>query len=103
MKLLQNRAPASRTDRYATQLLHDEPGVRIVSFHLAGGQEVPPHSSTSTVVVHVLEGTGVFRGGGIEERLSAGQGVVYAPGEVHSMVADDGPLRFLATITPGSP
>jgi quercetin dioxygenase-like cupin family protein len=60
MKLLQSRAPASRTDRYATQLLHDEPGVRIVSFRLAGGQEVPPHASTSTVVVHVLEGTGVF-------------------------------------------
>lgn len=44
--------------RPASAILHDEANVRIVAFHLAPGQEIPPHRSMSTVVVHVTRGKG---------------------------------------------
>jgi quercetin dioxygenase-like cupin family protein len=97
---LPETAPPPRADRAATQLLHDEENARIVAFSLLAGQQVAPHRSPSTVIVQVLEGEGVFRGEGSEDRLSPGSTVVYAPGEMHSMDADSGPLRFLAIISP---
>jgi quercetin dioxygenase-like cupin family protein len=101
MKLLPSDGPAPRPDRPATLLLHDEPNVRVLAFHLAPGQEVPPHASDSTVVVHVIDGVGIFHGEDGEERIGAGGTAVYAPGERHSMAAVGGPLRFLAVLSPG--
>ena len=85
MTVLQTGSPAPRADRPATQLVHDEPNARVVSFHVAPGQSVPPHASESTVVVQVIEGEGLVRGAEGEARLGPGQAAVYAPGEVHSM------------------
>lgn len=48
MITLPNAGPEPRTDRPATQLLHDEPNARVGCFHLAAGQWVPPHTSDST-------------------------------------------------------
>ena len=101
MNVLPSAGAAARPDRPATQLLHDEPNVRVVAFHVAPGQAVPPHTSDSTVVVQVIEGSGLFRGAESEARLGPGQTAVYLPGELHSMEpAGDGCLRFLAIITP---
>ena len=101
MTVLPTEGLAPRPDRPATQLLHDEPNARVVSFHVAPGQAVPPHTSDSTVVVQVLEGDGLFRGKEGEVRLGRGQAAVYAPGELHSMEpVGEGSLRFLAVITP---
>ena len=101
MIVLPTGGPAPRPDRPATQLLHDEPNARVVCFHVGPGQEVPPHTSESTVIVHVLEGEGLFRGERNETLLGPGGAAVYEPGEVHSMApAAEGGLRFLAIITP---
>ena len=101
MIVLESGGPTPRPDRPATRLLHDEANARVVCFHVAAGQEVPPHTSDSTVVVQVLEGDGLFRGVESEARLGPGQTAVYAPGELHSMrPADGGDLRFLAIMTP---
>jgi quercetin dioxygenase-like cupin family protein len=100
VKTLPTSSLAPRPDRYATQLLHDEPNVRVVGFHLEAGQSVPSHTSPSTVMVQVLEGSGIFRGEDGEARLSPGESAVYKPEEVHSIDAPDGALRFLAVITP---
>ena len=100
MKTLHKGGPEPRTERYATQLLHDEPNIRVIAFHLLAGQSVPPHENDSTVVLQVVEGSALFRGNDGEAMLSAGMGVVYAPGELHSIVAVDGPLRFHAFISP---
>jgi quercetin dioxygenase-like cupin family protein len=97
---LTEAGPEPRPDRAATQLLYDDENARIVSFSLLSGQRVAPHRSPSTVIVQVLEGEGVFRGEGSEDRLGAGSTVVYEPGEMHSMDATAGPLRFLAIIAP---
>ena len=100
-------AVAPRADRPATAILHDGPDARVVVFRLAPGQEVPPHRSTSTVQLTVLEGEGVLSGedsgAARERRCAAGDVVVYAPNELHGMRAphDAGAeLLLLATITP---
>lgn len=93
-------APAPREDRPSSAVLHDEPNARIVYFHLGPGQSVPPHRSESTVVVQVIEGTGVFRGAESEAILAAGQLAVFAPGESHGIEAGATPLRFTAVIAP---
>jgi quercetin dioxygenase-like cupin family protein len=100
MKVL-GAGPAERADRAATALLHDEPHARVVAFHLGARQQVPPHRSDSTVLVHVTSGRGVFRGAGdVAAELEAGQSAAYAPGEMHSIEAGDKPLQFVAVITP---
>lgn len=99
MKLLIDNGRRA-SERYATQLLHDEPNARAVLYDLAAGQTVPPHDSPSTVLVQVLAGSGTVRGESGEAPVAAGGTVVYAPGETHSMSAGDEGLRFLAVITP---
>ncbi|HEX7049529.1 MAG TPA: cupin domain-containing protein [Longimicrobiales bacterium] len=99
MKVLGERA-AARPDRAASMVVHDEPNLRIVSFHLLPGQRIPPHRSASTVSVQVVRGTGTFRGAEDEAVLGPGEGAVFAPGETHAIEAADGPLEFLALIAP---
>jgi quercetin dioxygenase-like cupin family protein len=100
VKVLPEGPSAPAGARPATALLHDEPNVRVVAFHVAPGQEIPPHKSPSTVLVHVVQGRGRFRGEDGEAELEAGRSAVYAPGELHAIAADDEPLSFLAIIAP---
>lgn len=93
--------PPQRADRHATALAHDEPRCRVILFTLAPGQQVPVHSSKSTVVVTVVRGSGVFIGGGDEKAtLSVGGSAVYASDEPHGMIAGVDGLSFVAVITP---
>jgi len=93
-------APAARSDRPVSELVHDEANVRIVCFHLLEGQCIPAHASDSTVVVEVIGGGGVFRGADDAAELEAGGSAVFAPGELHAIEAVGGPLRFRALIAP---
>jgi quercetin dioxygenase-like cupin family protein len=99
VKLL-GHGPDPRAERPATEILHDEASVRAVLFNLAAGQQVPPHTSTSSVLVTVVSGHGEFSGAAVVTHLEAGQSAVYEPGEMHGMVAGADGLRFLAIITP---
>ena len=47
-------------DRPVTRLLHDSPEMRVVVFGLEAGQGVPPHTVPVRVLMHVLQGKGVF-------------------------------------------
>jgi quercetin dioxygenase-like cupin family protein len=100
MNVLPSRGIPAREERPATSVLHDDEHVRVVGFHLRAGQEVPAHRSSSTVTVHVTEGAGVFRGDANEARLETGDAAVFAPGEVHSIRASEGTLRFIAILSP---
>jgi quercetin dioxygenase-like cupin family protein len=94
-------APAPRADRHATALLHDEANVRVVAFRLERGQEVPSHTSPSTVLVHVLAGRGTFTGADdAAAELGAGASALFFPGEPHGIVAGDEGVAFLAVIAP---
>lgn len=101
MKVLAD-GPESRAERPASMLLHDEPNARVVAFRLLPGQIVPPHSSTSTVIVQVTAGSGIFRGATAadEATLRVGESAVYAPDEMHAIEATTEELQFLAIITP---
>ena len=99
MRLLGNW-PLARSDRHATAMLYDGPGCRLVAFTLTAGQVVPVHTSTSSVVISLFEGSGVFTGGAGEKMLGAGESLCYDANEPHGMTAGANGLRFLATITP---
>ena len=92
--------PAGNADRHATALLFDSPECRLVAFTLQPDQTVPMHRSASTVVVTVVSGAGVFRGGNGDMALRPGDSASYEPNEMHGMTAGDSGLRFLAVITP---
>ena len=110
MKLLDRARDAARNagsanpSRPGTAVLHDTADVRQVVFRIEAGQSVPPHRSVSTVLLTVLEGTGLLSGeddgAPAECRCSAGDIVAYAPNELHGMRADGEQLLLLATITP---
>lgn len=93
-------ARAAADTRPATALVHDSADARLVVFRLADGQEVPPHTSPSTVLLTVLAGCGTLSGADGERVCVAGDVAAYEPGELHGMRATDGELLLLATITP---
>ena len=93
-------AVAVRPDRPVTTLVHDAPGARLALFRIAPGQGVAPHTSTSTVVLSVVSGSGFVSGGDGERAVSAGTVVAYEPNELHGMRAADETLVILAVIAP---
>jgi quercetin dioxygenase-like cupin family protein len=94
-----SKGPDPRTERPSTQIVHDDSFARVVAFHLLPGQKVPPHHSSSRVLVHVIEGAGLFSGD-TSAMLSAGEMAVFAPGETHAIEALETSLRFVAILTP---
>jgi quercetin dioxygenase-like cupin family protein len=97
---LDSAPPPGRPDRPSTRILHDEPNLRVIAFHLLPGQAVPPHRNASTVLVQVVAGVGRFAGEDGEATLRAGEAAVYRPGETHAITALDEPLVFHAVIAP---
>ena len=99
-----DNAVSGNPDRAATAIMHDAPDVRLVAFRLNAGQEVPMHSSTSTVILSVIHGTGVISGpidGTVQDReVGVGTIVAYEPDELHGMRAMDEVFVVLAAITP---
>jgi quercetin dioxygenase-like cupin family protein len=93
-------AAAPKVPRPATALLHDAPGARLVVFRIEPGQEVAPHTSSSTVILSVVSGSGVVLGAEGERDVRAGELVVYEPHELHGMRAREEQLVIAAAITP---
>lgn len=105
MRLVDVRATAAEaitanSGRPATATLHDSDDLRLVIFRFAAGQSVPPHRSVSTVMLTVLSGHGVVRGGDEERAVAAGDTVVLEPNELHAMRTDSSSFVLLATIAP---
>lgn len=94
------RAVSAKQDRPATAIVHDAPDARMVVFRIEPGQAVAPHTSTSTVVLSVVAGSGIVSGATGERAVAPGALVVYEPNELHGMRATDEQLVVLATIAP---
>lgn len=98
------KAVSGTAGRAASAIVHDSPDVRLVVFRLDPDHTVAMHTSTSTVVLSVMSGTGVISGpvnGEIQDvTVSAGSVVTYEPNELHGMRAPRGPFVVLAAITP---
>lgn len=94
------QAVSAQSSRPATALLHDVPDARVVVFRIDPGQEVAPHTSTSTVLLAVVSGSGTVSGASGEKPVSAGDLVTYDLGELHGMKAGNEQLVLVAFITP---
>lgn len=93
-------AVSAQPSRPATALLHDVPDARVVVFRIEPGQEVAPHTSTSTVLLSVITGNGTVSGASGESPVGAGDLVSYETGELHGMRAGTETLVLVAVIAP---
>jgi quercetin dioxygenase-like cupin family protein len=80
------------------QLLHDSDPARYVLFCLEEGQEIEPHTSSSTVTILVLDGKGKWLGGE-EIEFNKGDICFYEPEEPHGFRAEKRSV-LLAVIAP---
>ncbi len=69
-----------------SSLLAKTPSLEVRRLALAEGQEIPTHHATGEITVHCLEGSVRFTAGGTSRDLKAGQLLVLAAGEPHSLV-----------------
>ena len=99
-RLIATTAVAARPDKPAMAIVHDSADVRLVMFRIEPGQEVATHTNASTVVLTVLEGSGMVTGSDGERSVSRGQLITFEPKEPHGMRATDERFVLLATISP---
>jgi len=93
-------AVSARPDRPATALVHDAADARVVLFRIEPGQEVAVHTSTSTVLLVVVSGSGTVTGADGERTVGTGDIVAYAAEEPHGMRAAGEQLVIAAVIAP---
>ena len=75
------------------------PNFAMRQFEVAPGGHTPRHSHPYEHEVYVLDGGGVVVEGDVEHRLSSGDVVYVAPGDVHQFRnTGDRPLKFLCLI-----
>lgn len=102
--LVPRNVDGGNSARPAVTFVHDSPEVRLILFRLLPGQSVPPHRSSSTVVITVLDGSGVLSGEPDAEPQELdcrmGDVVSYMPNELHGMRAGSETMLLLASITP---
>ena len=93
-------AATAQPGRPATALVHDSPDARVVLFRIEPGQQVPVHTSPSTVLLHVVSGMGVVAGAAGERAVRAGDVIAYDREEPHGMRAEREQLVIAAVIAP---
>ena len=86
-------------ERPVSRLLYDSDAMRVVVFGLMPGQEIPPHTAPSRVVLHIVRGMGVFLTGSGEQPAHAGTFVITEPNEPHGLKANEKTV-LLAVIAP---
>jgi mannose-6-phosphate isomerase-like protein (cupin superfamily) len=111
-----DQEPRARTVRYADQptlpasgdrefryLVTEEVGCRDATqfYGVIAPGRAPDHSHVYDEVIYVLEGEGVFHGGGEDRPVSAGSCIHIPPFFVHSLEnSGDTPMRIVATFHP---
>ena len=88
--LLQQHGRTSRT-------LVKEGPLRLTLSGIAAGGDLPEHSATGPVSIHMLGGDVTFKALGVDHPLSAGDVLVFAPGVPHSARSRSG-CTFLLTV-----
>lgn len=86
-------------DRPVSRLLYDSDAMRVVVFGLQAGQEIPPHTAPSRVLMQIVQGGGAFVTGSGERRAGPGSFVVTEPNEPHGLKASEKTV-MLAVIVP---
>ena len=88
------------TDRMVTEIVHSCQDMRVIVISLSPGQSLPAHTSSSSVSLHVVAGSGELLTGC--DWVPAGTGTIrfYPPQEPHGVRAVDQPVTVLATLAP---
>jgi quercetin dioxygenase-like cupin family protein len=81
-----------------SRTLVQAPGLRVVLFSFANGQELTPHTSTRRAIVQVLEGSCEFLFDGAWKTLDAGALLHMPPGHPHAVRAVHGSFSMLLTL-----
>ncbi len=86
---------------YAEPLSVDGQG-RLLRFMLKPGQSIREHNvPSSPFVVVILQGRGIFTGAdGVEQAVGPQTLLEFAPGEIHSVRAQDEELIFVGILQP---
>lgn len=74
-------------ERPAAQLIAENGRCRAIVFGFEPGQEIPAHTSSSTVLLLALEGRGRFRVGDQEQAVAAGDVALCPPHVPHALAA----------------
>lgn len=87
-------------DRPVSEILHSCQDMRVVLYNLLPGQQIDPHTSSSSVCLQIIDGAGDLLCGA--EWVTAAGGTVrfYPPGEVHGVRAGAERMSVLAMYTP---
>ena len=93
-------AVAARPDRPAMAVMHDSADVRLVVFRIEPGQQVATHTNASTVVLTVLEGTGIVSGADGDRAVKPGEIATFEPREPHGMRSTGERFILVAAIAP---
>lgn len=93
-------AISANATRPATALMHDSADARVVMFRIEPGQQVAEHTSSSTVLLIVISGSGVVSGATGNSDVRAGDIIAYAADEPHGMRANDETFVLAAVIAP---
>lgn len=83
-----------------TEVLHSCQDMRVILLSLQPGQAVAPHTSSSSVCLHVIGGSGELLVGDEWAPTDTGMIRFYPPGESHGIRATAEPLVVLATMAP---
>jgi quercetin dioxygenase-like cupin family protein len=70
---------------------------------LPKGREIPTHYARGEITVHCLEGRIAFTADGTTRELGAGQMLVLAAGEPHSVVGLEGSAVLVTKVLPANP
>ena len=70
---------------------------------LSKGREIPTHQARGEITVHCLEGRIAFTAAETTRELGAGQMLVLAAGEPHSLVGLEDSSVLVTKVLPGSP
>jgi quercetin dioxygenase-like cupin family protein len=93
-------AIAAAPNRPTVTIVHHQDDGRLVVFRLEPDQQVATHTSTASVFLSVVSGSGFITGAEGEENASAGEMFAFAPREPHGMRTGDHPMVVAAVITP---
>ena len=92
--------PAPPRDPAST--LARTPTLEVRRLVLARGREVPTHQAPGEITVHCLEGRITFTARGTTHELNAGQMLVLAAGEPHSLVGLEDSSVLVTKVLPAN-
>ena len=80
------------------KVLYETPELTSILISLKGGQEIPAHTLSSEVIMHVISGEGSFYTGSGTSEVKEGSLVVCGPNEPHGIVAKTNMVVLVAKV-----